>query len=331
MAIVWSDEILKDRTLSGKRKDGNSYKRAFLVRTSSPTDSLLLIGGAPGIQYGDLHPDDTTASVQSYDVKPADDSGLLYVVSFDYEKFNPDEEEEPEKPGSMEFKPPAWGGSSSVVTEPVYKDIFGDVMCNSAGDPLEGLQAERAEEKLTLTQYYASHSDWMQLARTYTNAVNDVAWNGGAEETWKCQGCSKKLNIENKDGATLVYWEITWEFAYKADNWRLKPWDIGFAQKVDDNGNPSTSGTKRAQIKGQDGKGVRQPVALVGGVAKDAGEPPNIANDGIGFLVYEKRDFAPVFGELFTPGAPAGGGGGGGGGGGEGGGGEGGGGEGGGA
>lgn len=311
MAILWSEEIPKERSASGKFKDGTSYKRAFFVRTDSMTESLVDISNAPGIGFQDEHPDDPSALMKSFDLKPADDSGLLYVVSYDYAKADPGEKEDPQdpenpeepKPGSMEFRPPVWGGASSVVTEPIYKDFFDVVMCNSAGDPLGPLEAERAEEKLTLTQYYASHTEWMQLARTYTNAVNDVAWNGGEPMTWKCQGCSKKLNIENKDGATLVYWEITWEFAYKADNWRLKPWDIGFAQKVDDNGNPSTSGTKRAQIKGQDGKGVRQPVALVGGVAKDAGEPPNIANDGIGFLVYERLDFTPVFGEVFTPGA----------------------------
>ena len=325
MAILWSEEIPRERSASGKFKDGTSYKRAFFVRTDSMTESLVYISNAPGIGFQAEHPDDPSALMKSFDVKPADDSGLLYVVSYDYAKADPGEKpedpqdpENPEepKPGSMEFRPPVWGGASSVVTEPIYKDRGGVVMCNSAGDPLEGLQAERAEEKLTLTQYYPTHQGWQQLAREYTNAINNDTWNGGIARTWKCQGCSKKLNIENKDGETLVYWEITWEFAYKADKWQLFPWDIGFAERVDDEGNPSTGGTKRAQIKGQDGKGVRQPVALNGGVAKAAGEAP----DALEFDIYQEKDFMVAFGELFTPGAPAGGGGGGGEGGGEGGG-----------
>jgi hypothetical protein len=301
MAIVFSREIPKERSASGKKKDGDEYSRAFWVRTDSTTESLVDVSNAPGIAYYDPHPDNPVAVMDSYDIKAADDSGLLYVVSFKYKKFSPDEQEEPDpdKPGSLPFKPSVWGGSSSVVAEPIYKDKDGDIMTNSANDPLEGLEAERAEERLTLTQYYASHNGWMQLARDYTNSINNGNWNGGAVRTWKCQGCSKKLNIETLEGATVVYWEVTWEFAYRADGWTLKPWDIGFAQLVDENGDPNSSGTKRAQIKGQDGKGVRQPVALNNGIAKDAGQPP----DALEFFVYEERDFAGPFGEVFTPGA----------------------------
>ncbi len=111
------------------------------------------------------------------------------------------------------------------------------------------------------------------------------------------------MNIENKDGETNVYWEITWEFAYRADKWTLKPWDIGFAQLVNEDGEPTQAGSLRAQIKGQDGKPVRQPVALAGGVAKPAGERPDICNAPNGFDVYHEKDFTTPFGELFTPGA----------------------------
>lgn len=58
------------------------------------------------------------------------------------------------------------------------------------------------------------------------------------------------------------------------------------------------AGTKRAQIKGQDGKPVRQPVALQNGMAKAAGDPP----DALAFEVYEKVDFMAPFGQVFTPG-----------------------------
>lgn len=309
MAILWSEEIPKERSASGKFKDGTSYKRAFFVRTDSMTESLVDISNAPGIGFQDEHPDDPSALMKSFDIKPADDSGLLYVVSYDYAKADPGEKpedpEDPEnpeepKPGSMEFRPPVWGGASSVVTEPIYKDKDGEVMTNSAKDPLGPLEAERAEEKLTLTQYYPTHTDWMGLARQFTNAINKDNWNGGTARQWKCQGCSKKLNIENKDGETLVYWEITWEFAYRADRWTLKPWDIGFAELVDENGNTGTSqANKRRQIKGQDGKPVRQPVALNGGAAKPAGQAP----DALEFYVYSEEDFLPTFGEVFTPGA----------------------------
>ena len=300
MSIIFAREIPKERGASGKNKDGDEYTRGFLVRTDSPTESLVDVSNAPGIGYYDPHPDNSSCKMESYDIKAADDSGLLYVVSFKYKKLPPDEQEDPEdpKPGSMDFKPPVWGGSSSVVVGPVYQDKNGDTMTNTAGDPLEGLEAERAEERLTLTQYYSSHTEWMSLARDYTNAVNNAEWNGGGARTWKCQGCSKKLNIETKEGATLIYWEVTWEFAYKADEWTLKPWDIGFAQLVDEDGAPTTNGDMRALIKGQDGKPVRQPVALENGMAKQPGEKPN----ALSFLIYRELGFHVPFGEVFTPG-----------------------------
>lgn len=293
MAIEYTREIPKERSATGERADGDKYSRAFYVRTSSTTESLVDVSNAPGVAYGDPHPDNMVALCKSYSIKAADDSGLLYVVSFEYEKLKlgDDDEEDPED------RPPVWSGTSSVTTGPVYKDKAGNVMTNSAGDPLEDLTKEFAEERLTLTKYYASHTDWMTLSRTYTNAINDDTWNGGAARSWKCQGCSKKMNIETKDGARLVYWEVTWEFAYRKDLWTLKPWDVGFNQLVDENGTPTMAGDQRATIKGQDGKGVRQPVALQNGMAKAAGEPP----DALEFFVYDELDFMTPFGEVTTP------------------------------
>jgi len=298
MAIIYAREIPKERTATGNYKDGYKYKRAFFVRTDSPTESLTDISNAPGIAFQDLHPNDASAMMQTYDIKPADDSGLLYVVTFDYEKFNPDDREPPAgEPGGMDFKPPVWGGSSSVTTGPVYEDVTGLMIVNTANDPLEGLEKEYAEERLTLTQYYATHTQWMALSREYTNAVNNATWNGGAIRTWKCQGASKKLNIETKDGATIVYWEVTWDFAYRADGWDLKPWNIGFNELAID---PETGGYyARKTIKGLDGRPVKQPVALdSNGLAKTPGEAP----DALSFQVYESKDFSSAFGQLFTPG-----------------------------
>lgn len=299
MAVVWSKEVPKGRSVSGKRSDGSVYKREYLIRVDDPATSLLTIINAPGLNYGDAHPDDASVFLDSYDCKPTDESGMLYLLSVEYRKQTPeDQSENNDEPGALDFRPPVWGGSSSVTSQAVYKDRDGEVLKNSAGDPLEDLAADTAEERLTLTQYYYLHTDWMQLARDYTNAINSDAWNGGAATEWKCQGCSKKLNIENKNGTTIVYWEVTWEFAYKKDGWLLRCWDIGFAQLVDANGEPSSQGTQRAQIKGQDGKAVRQPVGLDGaGMAVAAGQPPA----ELAFFMYPERPFGPKFGEVFTP------------------------------
>jgi hypothetical protein len=177
-------------------------------------------------------------------------------------------------------------------------------MTNSAGDAFEeGCLADTAENRLTLTTYRISHTYWLAESERYTNTVNNAPWNGGAEETWKCQGCSKKLNIEQQGDSLLIYWEITWEFAYDPDKWTWKPWDIGFSETTNEDGEPTSYGTGEAApgrrtIKGKDGKGVRNPVALNGGVAKAPGLPP----DALEFFLYKREDFVAAFGEVFTPG-----------------------------
>lgn len=316
MAVEWCKEIPRERSASGTKESGNEYARAFLVRVDAFSTPINDIYGAPGLNYGDAHPDDITAELQSFDCKVADDTGLLYLVSVKYAKKKPDDpnsNNENGGGGQVNAHIPFWGASSAVTTRAVYQDRHGNVMCNSAGDPFDAQEADVAEAKLTYTEYWPSHTDWRVSQRTYANTVNDNNWNGGDIYTWKCQGCSAKLNIENENGATTVYWELTWEFAYRADGWQLKPWDVGFAELVDEDGNPdptdtdydgssgdgpSGGGTRRAQIKGQDKKPVRQPVALSGGVAKPAGQRPN----AIWFEVYEKKDFLARFGELTTPG-----------------------------
>lgn len=301
MGIVYTRESAKDRGCSGKEKDGTTYSRSFIVRTDSPSESLDSIVNSCGVSFGDPHPDNGSSACDSYDCKVADDVGLLYVVTFNYAKAQPGDEDDEDKPGGMDGKIPSWGASSSVTSGPVWKDVNGDMILNSAGDPLEGLEKEQAEFRLTLTQYFQTHTGWLQTARQFTNTTNNGQWNGGDVGHWKCQGCSAKLNVENNAGVTLVYWEVNWEFAYREGGWDLKPWDLGFAQLVNAQGEPEPYGSQRKNIVGQDGKPVRQPVGLnCAGVAVQAGQPPC----ELFFQVYERKNFGGQFGELYTPGAP---------------------------
>lgn len=320
MGIVWCRESVRDRGIEIAKDSGGSASRSFLVRTDDPGTALTSIRDEPGIGIGDAHPDDGGLSCDKVSVRASDDSGLLYVVTFNY-KPDPtpgsgDEDEEDE--GAIEGLTPTWGATTSVSSAPVWLDSAGNVMTNSAGDPLEGLEAEVAHLHLTKTEYYLNHGQWLAKARDATNRVNAGAWNGGQAGQWKCQGCSAKLNIDRQGegNAARVYWEVNWDFAFKEDGWNLKVWDIGFNELVDDEGNPvevsyissgaggggdpgdgpCAGGLGRRAILGQDGKPVRQPVALQNGVAK----PPCFRPDELEFEVYPAFDFG-VFGEVNTP------------------------------
>lgn len=300
MSVEWCRETSRDAEYSGEDGGETTATRSWLAKTSAATTSPLTIAASAGVSMGDGHPDDPELKASRFRVRASDSSGLLWTVTWEYKPQPEKEAEEPgELPGGLPGKPPVWGGSSSVTTIPIYQDRFGNTIVNTAGDPLEDLTAEAAEERLTLTQYYASHADWMPLARQFTNAINSDAWNGGDAFTWKCQGCSKKLNFNKTEQGTEVYWEVTWEFAYRKDGWDPKPWNIGFHELVDEDGVPTAYGENRAVIKSHGGKGTRQPVALnPDGTAKPAGEPPDVL-----FVdYYSSYAFDPVFGQVFTPG-----------------------------
>lgn len=305
MAVVWFRELPRERSQSGKYRETYVYKRAWLIRVDHPATPLPDITNAAGVSWLDAHPDDDTCKALEFETKPNDSTGLLYTYTVTYQVPPVDNKDNggDDEPGSISqlMKVPIWSAGSSVVTAPCWKDKDGDPILNSAGDRLEDLSKEEAEFRLTLTQYYPSHTSWTGYARTYTNAVNSDTWNGGAARTWKCQGCSAQIGSENVDSATLVYWEVTWEFAYREDTWDLKPWDVGFHEKCDVNGTPSQSGDKRKTVYTVDKKPVKQPVALQGGVALPPGSEPVVINGGNGVRIYQEQAFSSVFGQIYTP------------------------------
>jgi hypothetical protein len=299
MGVEWIRESSRDAQFTSAEDGKTRAARSWLAKTDSPATTAIQVAGAAPVSVGDVLGGGSDLRCTAVRARANGADGMLWTVTAEYE-VRPDPEGE-EPPDGGQIKLPTWSASSTVSNQGIYQDRNGNTIVNSAGDPLEDVTADVAEFRLTLTTFFLSHTDWVGPGRTYTNTVNDRAWNGGQEFEWKCQGFSAKLNFEEIGGATVPLWEVNIEFAYKKGGWDPKPWDIGFAQRVNDDGVPSGTGTKRAQIKGQDNKPVRQPVALVGGVAKPAGQPPDVINNGNGVDYYLALNFS-VFGEVYTPG-----------------------------
>lgn len=302
MAVVSGGvvEILRGTGVSGKFGETFHFTRKFKVRCDTLTTSKADIVNAVGVSYGDAHPDFSPCLAMEFDCADGDESGLWWDVTWKYYVPPPDEKPDPETNLPVD----SWSATGGTTTGPCWKDKDGVVITNSAGDPLEDLEQEHAEFGWTLTKNYTSTS-WQTTAMDYSNAVNSTDWVAvGDTRCWKCsfKGATEK-SVTLPNGTEIPYWEVHWEFFYRAPTveedfsttpgWDLTPWDIGFAQKVDDDGTPTQSGTKRAAIQGQDKKPVKSPVALDGnGMAKPAGEKP----DALQFRVYKEQPFAAVFG-----------------------------------
>lgn len=298
MAVVSCHEVIAGTTASGKYGESIRLTRKWTVRLDNPSTNKGLIVGANGVSWGDPHPDLAACRAMEFEISNTDDVGLRWMVTVTY--YIPP----PQKQVSENVVPEDyWEASGGTATVPCFEDVQDppQTICNSAGDPLEGLERERSEFAWTLTKFYTDDS-WATDAVNASNTVNDASWSGGEEKTWKVEFKSAKLReISNTDAENPVVKcvETHWEFRYDASTWKAKPWDVGFMEKVNDQGQPSSAGTKRRAIVGKDNKPVKQPVALSGGVAKAAGEKPDVINGGEGVDIYKSSDFSTLFGNPF--------------------------------
>ena len=299
MAVVNYVEILGGTGVSGKFGETFHFTRKFKIRCDTLTTTKTAIGDYVGIVYGESHPEFSPCIAMEFDLSPGDESGLWWDLTWKY--YNPPPEHSPDP--TTQIPKDSWSATGSTATGPCWKDKDGVVITNSAGDPLEDLEREIAEFGWSLTKNYLGTS-WQSVARNYSNAVNDAFWSGAGVRCYKCAFKGAQLKrFTLPSGTDLDYWETSWEFTYRPatlnaetntwiPGWDLTPWDIGFAQKVANDGTPSGSGTKRAAIQGQDHKPVKNPVALQGGIAKAAGQPPS----ALQFRVYQEMDFDAAFG-----------------------------------
>lgn len=291
MAVV-KVEWLASGGVSGKVGESHKFSEKWRVRVDSPRTSKILIVNAVGYGYGAAHWDVPACKAMEYSCDMADDVGMIWTVTIQF--YVPPNGRKIANNGIPEAFWQASGGTTSV---PAFRDRDGDLIVNSAGDPLEGLSREREERGWVLTKFYENDS-WMDDRDTYSGSVNSDTWDGEEPGKWKVslksadERQSQKVDEDDENGEVKKYVETKWEFRFDPDGWQLKPWDVGLMEKCDSSGNASTSGTNRKTIIGKDGKPVKQPVALANGIAKAVGQPP----DAITVNVYPVTTFQVKFG-----------------------------------
>lgn len=299
MAVVGWRETIRGAKVSGKFGESFTYGRTFLIRVDHPATPITSISRAPGIVFGAPHPAQPACRAMEFECSPADDVGLWWQLSVSY--YVPET-----KPDADGIPEDIWAAGGSVSTGPVFEDIAGEAIANTAGDALEGLERENDDISWTLTKCFNDMS-WQLLRVLKSNTVNNATWQGGEPGTWKVnfRGATKKEITTTTQGnqaaavgqaggdaapfdgeeGTVTYWETTWEFRYRAGGWALKPWNVGFNQIQD--------GYKVA-ILDDDGKPVSQPVALT---SQGEAQLNNVKPITLEFDIYGSSDFASSFGE----------------------------------
>lgn len=288
MAVVGTPaRVMDGTTISGKYGESFQVTERWQVRVDSPlTSKIEILNAVTEAYYGVEHPEVSGIYCQEVDASPSDRDGMRWLVTGKF-YIPPKARQENGIPADE------WQASGSTTTVPAFEDVSGVTICNAASDPLEGLTKERDEQVWTLTKCYADDATWIAARTAYSGKVNSSSWGGGATHTWKCtfKGARKKSihRFEGgEDGDVIEYVETSWEFRYEPDTWKLMPWDVGFMELV--------SGERKA-ILGNDGKPVKQPVALnSNGTKKSPGQKPDVINAGAGVAVYSTANFATGFG-----------------------------------
>lgn len=297
MSVVSCTYQPSKATGSGAFRESHRLSETWMVRVDAPppTTSVMAILTAPAVGYGTPHFTMPSLKAMQWSYAAADSAGMLWAVTIEY--YVPIVDVDPTTGLPMDV----WTAKGATVNLPFFRDKDGNVLKNSAGDPLEGMERELCFLGWSLVRSYVSLAAALSAVKAVNNRTNSDTWPTtsafGLADTWKCSvtGMTKKV-IVTQSGATQTaarYWEVAYDIDYREETWHCKPWDMGFSQRVNSSGVPSGTGTNRATILGVEGRPVKQPVALSNGVALSPGTPP-VALD---FDPYSKAVFATVFGE----------------------------------
>jgi len=275
---------------SGKYGESLRVPEKWRIRVTSPATpkmTILASAAAAGLGYGTPHWEFPALKAMEFDLQPESDGQVWWLtVQF----YIPPPGKVMKANGLPED---VWERNGGATTVPAFTDASGATITNSAKDPLEGLEKEREETSWSLTKYYATEAALNADIAAAAGKVNSGVWDGKAAKTYKCyfKG-SKKQSISkfdgDDDGGKLDFIESRWEFRYDPGTWKAMPWDVGFMELV---------GSERKAILGNDGKPVKQPVALnSNGTKKSPGQAPSVINNGAGVDLYPSANFGAIFG-----------------------------------
>jgi hypothetical protein len=282
-------EMYRGRTGSAEVSGLPTYQRVFLVRTTVVNPSInSAVALAPGPMWRDPYPGDDNARLVDMNVTQDGDSPYHYKVTLTYRFLD-------ESDVIPWLRPSQFSFSGSLTSAPAfwyYKNANDnqtkEIIVNSAGDPLTGLDRDEGEFNVTI-QYNQKPPFLYGRAQDYVGAINSDTWSGGEPKTWKCQSISAVRKFEMVPGPTPVtppvrvfYFDTTITIAYRRDGWDLQTWNVGFNE---------IKGGKREKVLAGSGP-VSEPVALnPNGSAKAPGQPP----DMLMFRIYPTLPFNGIF------------------------------------
>ena len=308
MAVVAVEELISGRGVSGRVRDSFKYTRAFLIQTDAPATSMVAIAQAPGVTFGQPHPDDNSVYAIEFDCQPEGSNPLYYKLSVTYglaESSDTAADPDPgggggggggggiQAPNFAGPPPDVWAGGvelSQVGTMVLPRQMDGqpEDVRNTAGVLFDAVTVEQARYTLTLSRSYTDKS-FLSLLANNTNCCNSKAWAGCAAYTWLCKGGRWTRETQNNNGVNLMYYRVNWEFEFNPDKWTLVLNSMGYQELK--NG-------KLVDIMNGDTppKPVSEPQALA---QNGAAASPGAAPAQVTYYPHKTIDFNALFGGVY--------------------------------
>lgn len=266
--VVVLHEDAFEESKGGKDRGTFTISRQLLAKSDTKNPSFVSIGNStatwPGLggeaidQLNALRNFDgivARCSSRKFSWLSGTENGVLIDLKYeglsDYENNDGGGSEQP-----RELETVTWRRisiSTSQITQPASDPETGRGFCNSAGDPVDGLEEETAIAVLKYTNEFnpnpALHKIWKWL-----NTCNSNVFLGAEEYTLRVTGFSAEFDDKS------MLWKTALEITYNPKSWVIKYYDAGFNEIVDD----GAGGYKRKAILDTAGNPVGQPVPLNG-------------------------------------------------------------------
>jgi len=254
---------------SGKDRATFSINRTLLAKSDTPNPSFVTIGNStaswPGLggekidQINALRNFDgiiARCSSRKFSWYSGTEHGVKIELKYEglssYENTDGGGSQQPKELQSSSWR--RISISTSQVTVPAT-DEDGKSFCNSAGDPVDGLEEETAIGVFKYTNEFnpdpALNRIWHWL-----NTCNSIPYLGAAKYTLRVTGFSAEFD----DQAML--WKTSLELTYNPKTWALIYYDAGMHKAVG-SGFPTVTYTREV-IKDKFGNPVTEPVPLNG-------------------------------------------------------------------
>jgi len=319
--MAFYDVIVLYEDAFEESKGGNdratfTVSRTLLAKSDTPNPSFVVIGNStatwPGLGGEQI---DQINSLRNFDGIVARCAsrkfswfgGTENAVQIDltYEGLSPYENNDgggSQQPKELQSE--TWRRisiSTSQVSIPATNDN-GEPFCNSAGDPVDGLEEETSLAVLKYTNEFnpnpALHRIW-----DYLNTCNSKPYLGADAYTLRVTGFSAEFDDQ------AMFWKTSLEISYNPKTWGISYYDAGFNEIIDD----GAGNYERKAILDKNGNPVSQPVPLNGQGGQAPLEEPEpqfepedsrfkmfILTDAakLRALPYPKKDFNLMLSEL---------------------------------